>query len=255
MKNSKKFIHFFVVGKLLVTVLFLCVNFDSCDKPGGSLMEPQFAPLQEGQGSYYACIYDDGSISKIKDISFYGQTNIGGIRRESDDSVNRLELSTVKEIVVKQPAFESMRFSDREYMLVSVEYATGTIVEDLLFPKHVIICGVEEDTGMKRSWFLHKLEKIVIDCKRMPQQAVHQLDRPQREISPTLTSMRHRTADDRALEQDVMEKKVNVQANVPVPEEETPKDKTMFEAFLGIIDAVIDFFKAIFHFITRFIAF
>lgn len=255
MKNIKRFIHFFVVSNLLVAVLFLCVNFDSCDKSGGSSREPQFAPLQEGQGSYYACIYDDGSISKIKDISFYGQTNIGGIRRESDDSVNKLELSTVKQIVVKQPAFESMRFSDREYMLVSVEYSTGTIIEDLLFPKHVIICGVEEDTGMKRSWFLHKLEKIVIDCKRMPQRAVQQLDLPEREISQPIASTRHRTADDRALEQDVMEKKVTVQPNLPSSEEEKPKEKTLFEAFLGIVDAIIDFLKAIFHTIRGFIGF
>lgn len=240
MKLQFKNMSFFFIGQLFAAVLFLCVNFDGCDKHDNFAVEPQFVSLQEGQGCYYACIYDDGSVSKVKDLSFYGQTGIGGVRRESDDSVNKLELSTVKQIMVKVPAFESLRFRDREYMLVAVEYSTGAVINDLLFPKHVIVCGVEEETGMKRAWFLHKLEKIVMDCKRAPRQ----------EKSSVSQSRRHRSTETQALERDVMQATTQQQAQgsfhvVPAVEEEKLQDKTLIQAFLSVIDSIIDFFKAI----------
>jgi hypothetical protein len=145
---------------LMVIVAFLGGFSDG--KKTSALLEPSYAPLESGEGSFSGMVYDESIVSEVKDISFFGHTTVGGIRKESDDSMNRLEISKIKEIIVLKRSYDSKRYSDKEFSLVQVVTNDGTTIEDLLVPKHVIICGIEVKTQMERSWFLSKLDKIVM---------------------------------------------------------------------------------------------
>jgi hypothetical protein len=126
------------------------------------LSEPSYAPLEEGEGSFEGVIYDESTVSHVKDMSFFGHTTVGGIRKETDDSMNKLDLENIKEIKIINQTFTSKRYADKEFSLVTVINNNNVVSTDLLVPKHIIICGVEKDTKMQRSWFLSKLDRILI---------------------------------------------------------------------------------------------
>ena len=145
----------------LVAIVILLGGF-SDGKKTSTVLEPSYAPLEAGEGSFCATVYDESTVAEVKDISFFGHTTIGGIRKESDDSMNRLEISKIKEMVVVKRSYDSKRYSDKEFSLVQVVTTDGTTIEDLLVPKHVIVCGIEVKTQMERSWFLSKINKLVM---------------------------------------------------------------------------------------------
>lgn len=146
----------------VVVALFVAGMGDGA-KRGSINMEPSFAPLEEGASSLAATIYDEATVTEIQDVSFFGHTSIGGIRKETDDSTNKLDLGKVKELNIVKSTFESKRFRDRDFSLARVIMANGTLVEDLLIPKHVIVCGIDKKSQMERSWFLSKIDKVVIE--------------------------------------------------------------------------------------------
>lgn len=143
--------------------MFFIAGMGNGAKRGSLAVEPSFAPLEEGEPSLVATIYDESTVTEVSDISFFGHTSIGGIRKETDDSTNKLYLGKVKELNIVKSTFESKRFRDREFSLAKVIMSNGTLVEDLLIPKHVIICGIDKKSQMERSWFLSKIDKVVIE--------------------------------------------------------------------------------------------
>jgi hypothetical protein len=144
-------------------VVGLLMGFSDGAKRNSVSLEPSFAPLEEGASSFVATIYDESTVTEIQDVSFFGHTSIGGIRKDTDDSTNKLELGKMRELVVVKSTYESTRFGDREFSLAKVVAANGAVIDNLLIPKHVIICGVEKKTQMERSWFLSKIDKVVIE--------------------------------------------------------------------------------------------
>lgn|GEM_PF-1531666 len=149
------------VAIFMIAAMFL-INLTDGGRKSSVNLEPSFAPLEEGEGSFSATIYDENVVSQIKDVSFFGHTNIGGIRKETDDSLNKLEISKIKEIRIIKHNYDSKRYSDKEFTLAQVITNDNTVIDNLLIPKHVVICGSEIKTQMERSWFLSKIDKIVI---------------------------------------------------------------------------------------------
>jgi len=161
-KNNKLFSTIFQ-SILLTLVAILCINMGA-GKEYASI-QPSYVPLEEGEGSYFAIIYDEGNAIEVKDISFTGHTKIGGIRKEDDDSVNRLDLSNIKELHVLQPNYLSKKYSDKEFILAKAIALNDTVIEDLLIPRQVVICAIEKNSGLEKAWFLYKLTKIVLAKK------------------------------------------------------------------------------------------
>lgn len=153
--------------KLLVRfsffVLVATLTCNMGDKEKSTLAsEPGFASLAEGEGSFRAVIYDERNQYMLKDFSFFGHTSVGGVRRETDDSVTKIEISKIRELKVLKPHFDSKRFGDKDFLLAEITSATGAVTSDLLIPKKVIICGVDEKSGLEKSWFLHKISKVAV---------------------------------------------------------------------------------------------
>jgi len=126
-------------------------------------LEPSYAALEEGAGKYRSKVFDEKSVVDLCEISFFGHTTVGGVRKEADDSMNKLDLAFIKEIIVKKSDYDSKRYSDRSFSLVTIITDTGVAVEDLLVPKHVIICGREKDTHVQKSWFLNKISRVLLE--------------------------------------------------------------------------------------------
>lgn len=147
---------------LALVVLFLSANFtNGAEKTKPN--EPEFVALQEGVESISGKIYDDGNIIDLKEISFTGHNKIGGIRSETDDSVNVLDLSKLKEIIIKQENYVSpRRYRDKEFILVDTISNNGAITKDLLVPKKIVICGISKKTDMEKAWYLNKVDKVEI---------------------------------------------------------------------------------------------
>lgn len=147
---------------ILTITLFSCANFtDGAEKSKKD--EPEFVTLMEGEGSFAGTIYDDKNIIPVHEISFTGHSKIGGIRRETDDSVSILDLSKLKEIEILQESYVSPRYQDKEFMLVKTVSNNGAITNDLLVPRNIVICAIATETDMEKSWYMKKIQKIVIE--------------------------------------------------------------------------------------------
>src|SRR3990172_12100006 len=138
----------------LLFAAIVLVNMGEGEKKIGAGSEPTFAALEEGEGCFKGIVYDEKTTSQLRNISFFGHSSVGGIRKEGDDSVSRLELSKLKEIKIISAHHDSKRYQDKEFVLVAVTMLNGTVVSDLLVPKHIIICGIEQNTQIEKAWFL-----------------------------------------------------------------------------------------------------
>ena len=155
------FKNLLVASGLLVIVLF-CVNMgEGGNKYSSGSGEPSYAPLEEGAGNFSGTVHDESTKTELTGISFFGSTSVGGIRKETDDSVNTLRMEDVREIAVTDPNFQSKRFTDKALVKARVTMKNSIVVNDILIPKHVVLCGVEA-SGMQKAWFIEKVNRIVI---------------------------------------------------------------------------------------------
>ncbi len=196
------------------------------------VLEPKFISLEEGQGSYVVKIYDDNTVLTIKDASFSGRASIGGIRSEKDDSIMQLKLSKVKEVKIIKPVFQSKRFSDQEFTLASIVTNNGTSVDNLLIPKNIVICGIEESTQIERAWLFSKLTKLVIKSG----------------IKPPKTS-KVKKESTKELNQKVLEKQVELSKQA----KQKSIHRGILDAVEGIFGAFYDLIVAIWQFFVRLI--
>ncbi len=213
---------------LLALVAVCSLNMGEGSKQGSVMLEPQFMPLEEGEGSVLATVHDETSAIKIKDASFFGRVLVGGIRSEINDSILSFDLSNIKELVVIKPHYDSKRFSDKEFTLAKVTTANGKTIDNLLVPPHIVICGIEVATGLERAWFLSKIDKIVIDLLAD-------------EASPKMAD--EKTAS-KVSSVDTTKKETLKKEQMPVAHHQEDKPKGIIESFLGILDSLYDFFMA-----------
>lgn len=154
-------------------VLFFTVNMDTQSGKRSVDLEPSFAPLQAGQGSFIGEIHDGSMAVEVEDLSFFGTTSLGHIKSEDNDSVCEFDLAEITQLEVIQPHFDSCRFSDQVFTKVSIttllskaqnpqDSGQTRTVNNLLVPRNIIVCGRERATGIKRAWFINKINKILV---------------------------------------------------------------------------------------------
>jgi hypothetical protein len=264
-------------GSLLRRLMFFAVvwgvscNMADKDKVGTS-NEPGFARLAEGQGSFRAIVYDESNHYTLKDFSFFGSTAVGGVRRETDDSVTRFELSKIKELKVLKPHFDSKRFGDKDFLLAEVIASTGSVTSDLLVPKKMIICGIDEKSGLEKSWFLQKIDRIVMQgatplvLPSIPSSisgadkgtsgtsapvAPQPINAPAH-VVPTAGSNEMTKRTYRPAKKNKWEA---FYKNEQLPQGEAPANaqekRSIGGAFIGVVDAIIDFFRALVNSILK----
>jgi hypothetical protein len=147
---------------ILTITFFICANFT-----GGANQtkkdEPEFVQLTEGQGIFAGKIYDDNNVIPVHELSFTGHSKIGGVRRESDDSITVLDFAKIRSFEVLKESHISPRYQDKEFILGKVVSNSGAVVDDLLVPRGIVICAIATQTDMEKAWYLKKIKKIVIE--------------------------------------------------------------------------------------------
>lgn len=258
---GKFFLFLFVVG-------FSCGMTDK--EKVNAANEPGFTRLAEGQGSFRAIVYDESNNYTLKDFSFFGSTSVGGIRRETDDSVTRFEISKIKEIKILQPHFDSKRFGDKDFLLAEVTSSSGVTTSDLLVPKKMIICGIDEKSGLEKSWFLQKVDRVVMQgvtplvLPSIPS-ALSGSDKSQQGTSspvnpqPTDVPVGPTNGSSKATKRTYRapkENKWDAFYKSGAPEDQAApvvkkKKVSIAAAFIGIVDAVIDLVRALINSVIK----
>lgn len=260
---------FWVRIVFFVVVFGMTCNMGDKDK-SVSVNEPGFARLAEGEGSFRAIVYDDSNQYPLKEFSFFGHTTVGGVRRETDDSVTRFELSKIKELKVLKAHFDSKRFGDKDYLLAEVTSKTGAITSDLLVPKKLIICGIDEKSGLEKSWFLQKVDRIVMmgatplvlpsiasalssnapsEATAAPLTPASESERQQAPTSGSAEKTKRTYRPPKENKWDEFYKK----NQMPETNTEAAQEKRgIGGAFIAIIDAIIDFVKALITGVLKF---
>lgn len=226
-----------VLRSILMSVFCLMQagQLDAFGEPGkpSSSLEPKFIPLEEGQGSYTVKVYDDKNVIVVKDTSFSGRASVGGIRSEKDDSTMQLKLSKIKEIKIVKPAYQSNRFRDQEFTLASIIANNGKVVDGVLIPKNLVLCGIEDGTQIERAWVISRIDKLVIESGTKPEKKPKVKKESQQEINQ------------KAVEQQVELAKKSKQKSV---------HRGILDAVEGIFGAIYDLIIAVFQSVVRLIA-
>ena len=128
----------------------------------GQLTEPKFVKLEIGQDLISGCIRDENHVTEMEQISFFGHTSVGGICREDDDSVTTIDLALTKRLQVLVPEYRSVRYPHKEFCLVRKTSHDDVVTNGLLFPRKIVICGVQKKTMDQKAWFLNKISFLDI---------------------------------------------------------------------------------------------
>lgn len=125
--------------------------------------EPAFTPLEEEEDLFNGRIKDDQTTTEVIQLSFFGHTKVGGVRRDDDDSVTTLNLANITSIKIQQPMYTSKKYPDKDFALAQKTALDGTVTNGLLLPRQVIICGIEKKTGDEKAWYLSKIDELIIE--------------------------------------------------------------------------------------------
>lgn len=285
LSSVKKLLH----GTFLLIALLLWVNMGETEKDRTNTVkndEPHFVPLEEGEGNYAGVIHDEKTRTNLFNLSIFGNTKVGGILKESDDSFNQLKLSDLKEINIDMPTYQSTRYKDREFTLLTIKTTTGQVIKDLLAPRNIIICGIEKESKIEKAWFLYKINKIEItghiESKQVTTESINikkeapaQLAKVSTETKKEEIGKEEKNEIKKKLENQAQETVKNASGtsqlviNQELPSKELEekleqqekafnagkKPQTIFAAFINIIDAVINLLRVIISKFSGFLGF
>ncbi len=132
------------------------------------LKEPSYAELEEGEELYDGTVKDEGVVTELKQVSFFGHTKVGGVRQEPGDAVTRLDLGKIKSIKVLQEIATSKKYPEKDFCEIAKTSLDGTTQEILLVPRHVVICGIDKTTGDEKAWYLNKIDELMVEKAKEP---------------------------------------------------------------------------------------
>jgi hypothetical protein len=252
-------------------------------EPQSSLNEPSFSPLEEGDETYDACIKEGQKSTHVKQFSFFGHTTLGGIRTEADTSVTKLDLANIRSITVLEPSYSSKRYPEKDFCLIRKVSKDGVVSDNLLMPRHVVICGIEKSTGDEKAWYLSKINEIVIERSPMPipepntkapalQKIEPENKIAEKPVQPSNTQVAPKQEDAPAQSGQTMEfprqqasiDQLQQKTDSPLVVKEQYKEKeivviekkasdgdisSIWYAFIHVFESIGDFFKSIYTFI------
>ncbi|MCG2756335.1 hypothetical protein L6269_02470 [Candidatus Dependentiae bacterium] len=163
----------------LITIALICANFTDGAKKEADTNAIEYVALQEGENIISASLSDESNITELKEASFTGHSKIGGVRRESDDSITQLSLADIKALEVINESYTSPRYQDKEFILLKVISASGVETADFLVPRDVVICGIEKETNMAKAWYLRKIKKLEISMPEVKKEELPVVARPE----------------------------------------------------------------------------
>lgn len=222
--------------------------------------EPAFTPLEEEEDLFNGRIMDDQTITDVIQLSFYGHTKVGGVRRDDDDSVTTLNLANIKSIKIRQQMYTSTKYPDKDFALIQKTALDGTVTDGLLLPRHVIICGIEKKTGDEKAWYLSKIDELIVESGAVAEpepenpttNASAPADMPTKnatQIPATNTPAMPATTTDAPIAREKKEYKDMLIKVVEKEPEIVNQKKSVTQAITDLLSAIIEVIKALFNFV------
>lgn len=223
--------------------------------------EPAFSPLEEEEDLFNGRIKDDQKITEVTQLSFFGHTKIGGIRRDDDDSVTTLNLANIKSIKIQQHMYTSKKYPDKDFALVQKTALDGTVTDGLLLPRQVIVCGIEKKTGDEKAWYLSKIDELIIEPGTVAEPQAPAGSAPAAKLlaqatmpeMPTTQGSATTETSETTTDQLIAKAKEKYKAmQIKIVEKEPDvinKKKTVIQAVTDLFAAIIEVIKALFNFV------
>lgn len=234
-------------GGYLVLLTMLCVNMGE-SKQQNSLQTVHFHQLKEKEGCFHATIFDAGHKIEVRNFSFAGYATLGGVLKESDDSVNKIDLAEVKEIIINNQFYTGQRYKNLELLQATIVTKNGKTISDWLIPRNVEISGVEISTQIQKAWNLCKVEKIVIQgpCKLINEEAEARKFAEQMAQKaapkPTIAQQKQNSTDIKTASENLQVLKLE-EEQIPAPV--MNEKKGIVASFIHLIDAILGIVKAL----------
>lgn len=245
------------------------------NSPSSSL-EPRYVTLAEGQELFCGRVYDEKVVVEMRELSFSGHATIDGLRREDDDSLTMINIADYKEIIIEQQIYQSKRYSDKEFTLISLVSKQDKISKGYLAPRNLVVCGIEKDTNAEKAWFLKKVDRIVIERNNVgvskPTDYVNKIFKstPEKEEQTDQPAQQNKSIPPKSSDQKEQAPTVNLldqtmTSTVPsnslaaagIVEVEGPvqnvqlEQKTVWQSVTSIANSIADLIKAIFRVIKK----
>lgn len=170
---------------LLTLLITFPLNSAGKKEEGEANENPAYMQLDPDQGIYNGTVYDSSTRVNVTKLSFGGKTEVDGIRKESDNSSNRVKIADLTALEMLDPLHESNRYPNKEYALMRVTMNNGS-TEELLFPRHLVVCAESANSQIEKVWFLRSLDGIRLhhrSAKQEEKQVAHHI--PVNEAEPT----------------------------------------------------------------------
>jgi len=147
---------------LLLSALCCAVSLNPGSKGEKGDEAIHYFDLAPDEGSYKAVIKDGLESIEVTNFSFGGKTSLAGVKKETDKSVSTISLDQISSFFIVDPLFSSKRYQAMELTLVMVT-TTSNKSEEMLFPRHLVVCGQDRETGIKKAWPLRKITSIRLE--------------------------------------------------------------------------------------------
>jgi len=126
------------------------------------LSAPKYVALEQGEEWLIGIVRDENTTTELEAFSFFGNSTVGGVCREDNDSVTTVHLSAIKKLEIKQQEYSSARYPNKEFCLVDKTHIDGTVTQGLLMPRKLVVCGIEKKTKDEKCWFLGKIDQLEV---------------------------------------------------------------------------------------------
>ena len=225
---------------LSIILLLIGMRCHAMGESKEALKEPAFAALNEGDDDIEAVIIDDGKKTELREVSFFGNTAVGGVRRDDDDSMTKLDLTKIKSLKVITPLYQSKRYPEKDFALVRKVAVDGIVTENLLVPRNIIVCGIEKKTGDEESWFLYKIDELQVVSFDAHSSENYNYGTVVKDMTITSTdNVQLKIAQKKHIRNDLVVERVGSR-------------KEIGQALREFLNAIIELVRAMFHTITNF---
>jgi hypothetical protein len=145
----------------------------------------KYNSLKEGQIQLDATVMDEPNLKfEVSEFSFGdGVTTLEVNTEVGDVQSMPIDFSQVREIEVLEESFASEKFTTgagnipKKFVRTKVIKNDGAVVENVLFPEFMQINGTDKSDKINKTWFLSKINKIIISKSEDVEKAVTDVDK------------------------------------------------------------------------------
>jgi hypothetical protein len=122
------------------------------------------------EGGYDISVVDGKGTSKehtieLTQASLGGVTTLDKLYAKDEDANIGIDFENIKTLKVLHNEFPGEDYRGKDLFVVSVIDNIKGGEHKILFPSHVVICGIDKDSGFTKAWLLRNVDEVHITGK------------------------------------------------------------------------------------------